>query len=817
MKKISKVLLILLFVFVSLFCFACNGKEKIIPHLELQLENSSLIDNENYKINLEFGDVIDLNPVFVCEDGNINEGIEVSISDDKALLLDGNIIKAYRIGESTLTTHYKDANGIDYTLSYIVKVDERVNEIERLLISSNNVVNVGSCIDITVNKFGANSDEVVKYISSDENILYVDEDGVATGIGAGSVKVTAFVERDGKKIEDTMNINVIDFGDATTIQVDSGSPANQGFEARYLVNEATEYSYLPYGVLFQKITAMTSTPLDVGADADGYSGITAPLIPNQYYLQQVSLLEVPSTSDIKITTWANWPGGNTWKLTTVKGLISNYEKNNPGWKVIAAINGDFFDINANGNLPYQTSSVVISDGNFYKTTGGGLVGFKNDGTGLVGNKPLQRTEKMILAIYDENNEIIKEFDIDAINDLEANSETILYFASYNEEKNIMAFDIDVDENTFVVGEAEMALPNNANDFYGRGVISSASGTVSITKGNFAIRSTNPEIKKYLHDGVKVRVQYELIGDYKDIKDATGCGGTFLSNGEYDTAGAINDRAPRTCIGYTEDGRVIMMVIDGRQGKKNMYGADSREMAAIMKAYGCVEAYNLDGGGSSTMVIRKNGTFIVTNSPSDGRERTDSNCLLIVVKDMDLDVNISDITESSAKIKVTINDSFGKDVKKLYARIDNTLYELNNGELELNNLVHNTSYKYTICYEDSKGNMFDTLTGGEIKTNKKIHTYLLTEVTNDSETFTIHVIYLDVDQASTIGGSKVVITSIKDGQEVVNTTFLDGKGVVTLKKSIVGDEIKKIDISYSYQLDYINRIPVDMTDVEFIYK
>ncbi len=121
----------------------------------------------------------------------------------------------------------------------------------------------------------------------------------------------------------------------------------------------------------------------------------------------------------------------------------------------------------------------------------------------------------------------------------------------------------------------------------------------------------------------------------------------MINGEYEEGGTINDRAPRTAIGVKADGTIVMMVIDGRQSKNNMYGADSREMASIMKYYGCVDAYNLDGGGSSTMVIRDGDRFVVTNSPSDGRERTDGNCILVVVKDAEYENEVTDITETQA--------------------------------------------------------------------------------------------------------------------------------------------------------------------------
>lgn len=82
-----------------------------------------------------------------------------------------------------------------------------------------------------------------------------------------------------------------------------------------------------------------------------------------------------------------------------------------------------------------------------------------------------------------------------------------------------------------------------------------------------------------------------------------------------TGKAINDAHPRTCMGYTTDGRLIIMVIQGRQ--PNAAGATLKQEAQLLLDLGCVEALNLDGGGSSCMLI--NGKETIRPS-SDGVER-----------------------------------------------------------------------------------------------------------------------------------------------------------------------------------------------------
>jgi exopolysaccharide biosynthesis protein len=69
----------------------------------------------------------------------------------------------------------------------------------------------------------------------------------------------------------------------------------------------------------------------------------------------------------------------------------------------------------------------------------------------------------------------------------------------------------------------------------------------------------------------------------------------------------------------------MVVVDGRQPGYSR-GVDLYELADMMKEFGCYEAMNLDGGGSSTMVIRNS----IVNRPSDAEgPRPVANALLIL--------------------------------------------------------------------------------------------------------------------------------------------------------------------------------------------
>lgn len=93
--------------------------------------------------------------------------------------------------------------------------------------------------------------------------------------------------------------------------------------------------------------------------------------------------------------------------------------------------------------------------------------------------------------------------------------------------------------------------------------------------------------------------------------------SFITNNqEWKFAGkALQDTHPRTAMGYTANGRLIVLVVEGRNPNKAM-GATLPELAQIMLDLECVEAINLDGGGSTCMLI--NGKETIKPSDKEGQ-------------------------------------------------------------------------------------------------------------------------------------------------------------------------------------------------------
>jgi exopolysaccharide biosynthesis protein len=88
------------------------------------------------------------------------------------------------------------------------------------------------------------------------------------------------------------------------------------------------------------------------------------------------------------------------------------------------------------------------------------------------------------------------------------------------------------------------------------------------------------------------------------------------------------RHPRSAVGWRGDGTLLLVVVDGRQGDYSV-GMSLSELTELFRSLGAVEALNLDGGGSTTLVVGG----AVANRPSDPQgERPVANALLLLGAD-----------------------------------------------------------------------------------------------------------------------------------------------------------------------------------------
>ncbi len=119
--------------------------------------------------------------------------------------------------------------------------------------------------------------------------------------------------------------------------------------------------------------------------------------------------------------------------------------------------------------------------------------------------------------------------------------------------------------------------------------------------------------------------------WADVSQCVGGGPWLVRDGKVAVDGAeegfsikgfVEARHPRTAVGVTASGELLLVVVDGRQTFSK--GASLPELARHMIALGATQAINLDGGGSSSMVVRD----LYVNGPSDGAPRAVANALLV---------------------------------------------------------------------------------------------------------------------------------------------------------------------------------------------
>ena len=132
-------------------------------------------------------------------------------------------------------------------------------------------------------------------------------------------------------------------------------------------------------------------------------------------------------------------------------------------------------------------------------------------------------------------------------------------------------------------------------------------------------------------GDTIKVQQTLGPVWDNTTHVLGAGPMLVKNNSVFLTTKIEEfgsdvaggRAPRTALGLKADGHILAVVVDGRQD--NSIGMTLLELALFMQELGAQDAMNLDGGGSSEMVVKGK----IVNKPSDGRERRVGDALVIV--------------------------------------------------------------------------------------------------------------------------------------------------------------------------------------------
>ncbi|MGA8116766.1 MAG: phosphodiester glycosidase family protein, partial [Actinocatenispora sp.] len=305
-------------------------------------------------------------------------------------------------------------------------------------------------------------------------------------------------------------------------------------------------------------------------------------------------------------------GGNNVRYLSADPIASNQTiatqvKREP--RAVAAINGDFFDINDTG----ASEGVAISDGRIVKS---GNDGYSN----AISIDPSGAGH--ILQMYFDGTVTLPdgEHDLGQYNGTRIAKDGI---GEYTTAWGTMSRTRPVQDAT---DTAEVTVHN--------GAVSSAPSTPgdgAIGKDDLVLvgREAGADTLRSLHVGDPVTVAYSpRTSDGSTSRTAIGANQLLIVDGTVQQP-ADDALAARSAVGFSRDGaRMYLLTVDGKQA--DSIGITVPEMARMMQEMGAYNAVNIDGGGSSTLLARRPGTddLALENSPSDGTERPVANGLAI---------------------------------------------------------------------------------------------------------------------------------------------------------------------------------------------
>lgn len=375
------------------------------------------------------------------------------------------------------------------------------------------------------------------------------------------------------------------------------------------------FTLLPVSA-FSQIKYDTLNVKQIGEGAFHYS-IAAPSVP-----WTLEVVEIDLTNGI-------------YSLETVKAQdkLLAYErtssmssrKSSDGHRVIAAVNGDFYSGGSPTNLQVLNGEILRTPINR------NVFGYSNNNKMFI-----DRTSYNGVLKIDE-----VSHGIDDINSTRNTNEIVFYNHFYGASTNTNEFGTELIlkaiDPWIVNGEVRSVVLSKSENS-GNSILTDSTFVIS-THGSASGNLSNVSV------GDTLSINHQISPGTSAITQAIGGNGRFLNEGVNE--GNWPERHPRSALGFNADTtKFYLVTVDGRQNTSS--GMTLTELGEFMKGFGAHNALNLDGGGSTTLVVHDE----VVNSPSDGSgEREVANALMIV----------SNKSEIGTIDRININPS----VKKLY--------------------------------------------------------------------------------------------------------------------------------------------------------
>lgn len=314
-------------------------------------------------------------------------------------------------------------------------------------------------------------------------------------------------------------------------------------------------------------------------------------------------------------------GESVYGLRTASSAAEYMQKNN--LRPLVGINGDFFSTKTGIPMGY-----TITDGKILSKESGiqDAVGFREDGKGFIDKLGIDAS-----LSYEDN-----KINIQYINKWPQKGFSWVYMLDSNFSDTTKT---DFNALYVICSPKEGDLSLNTTMSLVVDEVYIKDGAIKIPKGKYVF-VMDPNGEKTFFDflarlapGDEITFANSVYGaeryDWESVKYAiSSIGGRLINNGEIGT-GFTAGAAPRTAVGIKADGNIIFYTIDGRQ-KNYSYGMQIKTLASRMAELGCIDALNLDGGGSTVIggIFPGSDDFVVSNKPSDGKERRCANYLFL---------------------------------------------------------------------------------------------------------------------------------------------------------------------------------------------
>lgn len=326
---------------------------------------------------------------------------------------------------------------------------------------------------------------------------------------------------------------------------------------------------------------------------------------------------VPGGSVVPMISYGN----DLYGAASFKAVAATAETN--GNHVVAGLNGDYFTM-SNGvamGMTIKDGILLTSERTSYPS-----VGFYADGTAIIGQANLN-----ILLTGATLDAGIGLINLNKV--VTTSSGIMLYTTDFGDDDtnkaSIPTYNILLN---VISGEPRI---NGAIEATVDSIVEST-GAVKIPEGKMMLTiaaasnypGTLAKVKTLL-PGDPLTLSFAASEDWSDVVYAVGGGDKLITAG-VNVAPTSGEVDPRTAIGIKADGSMIYYTVDGRQTGVSK-GASLSQVAGRLLELGCVEAINMDGGGSTAVhsIYPGDSTLTTINIPSEGSLRSCANYILLV--------------------------------------------------------------------------------------------------------------------------------------------------------------------------------------------